>query len=137
MLQRDPETGVLRSRHYQVAVLTGPDAGRTVNLDTLLVVGTQPDSSLSLSDPTVSRQHVEFHPLPEGVRVRDLGSRNGTFSGGCASRRPSSRSLQRPGSGGAERAVNRNHVQRLLDRYGLRSERSELAGVRGWLARPG
>jgi two-component system, NtrC family, response regulator GlrR len=82
VLQLDPETGALRSRHYQVAVLTGSDAGRTASLDTPLVVGSQPDSGLSLSDPTVSRQHVELHPLPEGVRVRDLGSRNGTFSGG-------------------------------------------------------
>lgn len=32
----------------------------------------------------MSRQHLELELLPEGVRVRDLGSRNGTFLGGLA-----------------------------------------------------
>ncbi len=34
-----------------------------------------------LSDKTVSRRHVELTLEPEGVVVRDLGSRNGTFFG--------------------------------------------------------
>jgi DNA-binding NtrC family response regulator len=32
-----------------------------------------------VSDPTVSRAHAELTLVPEGVVVRDLGSRNGTF----------------------------------------------------------
>src|SRR5688572_18366582 len=32
-----------------------------------------------LADPTVSRTHAELTLAPEGVIVRDLGSRNGTF----------------------------------------------------------
>jgi transcriptional regulator with GAF, ATPase, and Fis domain len=32
-----------------------------------------------LRDPSVSRQHAELTLAPEGVRVRDLGSTNGTF----------------------------------------------------------
>jgi two-component system response regulator GlrR len=82
VLQLDPETGALRSRHYHLSVVSGSEAGRTVSLDATLMVGNQADSGLCLSDPTVSRQHAELHPLTEGVRVRDLGSLNGTFSGG-------------------------------------------------------
>jgi DNA-binding NtrC family response regulator len=82
VLRLDPKTGSLRSRHYHLSVSSGADAGRTLVLDTTLIVGTQADAGLSLSDPTVSRQHVELQPLAEGVRVCDLNSRNGTFSGG-------------------------------------------------------
>ena len=32
-----------------------------------------------ISDPAVSREHAEITLVPEGVSVRDLGSRNGTF----------------------------------------------------------
>ncbi len=34
---------------------------------------------LVVDDPAVSRRHVELELVPEGVLVRDLGSRNGTF----------------------------------------------------------
>jgi len=37
-----------------------------------------PDNEIVLSDPTISRYHLELH-CEEGVLVRDLGSRNGTF----------------------------------------------------------
>jgi transcriptional regulator with GAF, ATPase, and Fis domain len=44
------------------------------------VIGSAPGSQIViLSDPTVSRSHVELELLREGVRVRDLQSRNGTF----------------------------------------------------------
>jgi transcriptional regulator with GAF, ATPase, and Fis domain len=43
-----------------------------------LVVGAGPDAGLILDDPAVSRAHVELSLAPEGVAVRDLGSRNGT-----------------------------------------------------------
>jgi pSer/pThr/pTyr-binding forkhead associated (FHA) protein len=32
-----------------------------------------------MRERTVSREHAELTLVPEGVRVRDLGSRNGTF----------------------------------------------------------
>ena len=41
-------------------------------------IGTGPRSHLVVIDPTVSRAHLEL----EGVAVRDLGSRNGTFHRG-------------------------------------------------------
>lgn len=64
-------------------VTRGPDAGATIELDAgTASVGTHPRGDLVLSDPTVSRRHAELLLLRGGVRVRDLGSKNGTFVGG-------------------------------------------------------
>jgi transcriptional regulator with GAF, ATPase, and Fis domain len=43
------------------------------------VLGSGPSCDIVISEPTVSRQHVELGLVPEGVTVKDLGSRNGTF----------------------------------------------------------
>ena len=43
------------------------------------VIGSGASSDIVLSDRTVSRSHVQLELVPEGVAVRDLGSRNGTF----------------------------------------------------------
>lgn len=43
------------------------------------MVGSAPGTDLTISDRAVSRRHVELRLVPEGVSVRDLGSRNGTF----------------------------------------------------------
>ncbi len=43
------------------------------------VIGSAPDCDLCIPDATVSRRHAEVELSPEGVRIRDLGSRNGTF----------------------------------------------------------
>ena len=43
------------------------------------VIGSAPTCDIAISEATVSRTHVELGLLPEGVSVRDLGSRNGTF----------------------------------------------------------
>lgn len=42
-------------------------------------VGSGSRSDLVIEDATVSRSHAELTLVPEGVLVRDLGSRNGTF----------------------------------------------------------
>ncbi|MGA9523438.1 MAG: sigma 54-dependent Fis family transcriptional regulator [Myxococcaceae bacterium] len=67
-------------RRFNVTVRAGPDEGRTMCVEGTVVVGTQSDAALCLTDPTVSRFHLELQARPEGVRVKDLGSRNGTFS---------------------------------------------------------
>jgi DNA-binding NtrC family response regulator len=46
-----------------------------------ITVGGDHACDLRVDDPTVSRRHVELQILGEGVRVKDLGSTNGTFSG--------------------------------------------------------
>jgi len=69
-------------RTLAVEVLSGPDAGATATAgDEALSVGTAQTNALRLGDRTVSRYHVELTPVPEGVRVRDLGSTNGTRAG--------------------------------------------------------
>ncbi len=43
------------------------------------VLGAGEGSAIVIDEKTVSRRHVELEIVPEGVRVTDLGSRNGTF----------------------------------------------------------
>lgn len=47
-----------------------------------LVVGRAVTSDLPIYDPTVSRRHAEISYVNGGVRVKDLGSSNGTFVNG-------------------------------------------------------
>jgi len=79
LLRTELATGALRSVSYRVEVSQGPDAGAQRTLSGPLFVGTHADAGLRLTDPTVSRYHVELRPHPDGVLVRDLGSTNGTF----------------------------------------------------------
>ena len=46
-----------------------------------VVVGRDPGAHIVIDDPEVSAAHVELRAVDEGVRVRDLGSTNGTFVG--------------------------------------------------------
>ncbi len=46
-----------------------------------LIVGAAAECDLIVTDPAVSRRHLSLEPCPEGVFVRDLGSRNGTYFG--------------------------------------------------------
>ena len=62
-------------------VMDGPDRGLVRESSEPLVVGTSTENQLVLTDPTISRYHVELQS-DEGIQVRDLGSRNGTFING-------------------------------------------------------
>lgn len=44
-----------------------------------VVVGAATGAQLVVNDRTVSRLHAELDPRPDGLWIRDLGSRNGTF----------------------------------------------------------
>lgn len=86
----DAQTGILGTdgtqrvvvRRVLVRVSVGPDRGVEQRLDGgTLLIGTSPDADLVLRDPTVSRMHAELALLANGVRVKDLGSTNGTFVG--------------------------------------------------------
>jgi DNA-binding NtrC family response regulator len=44
-----------------------------------ITVGAARECDLVLTDPKVSRRHAELQLCPDGIRVRDLGSTNGTF----------------------------------------------------------
>ena len=87
---RTAQTGVLTTnaggdvvlRRLLVRVVTGESRGLEANLEAgTLVIGSHPDADLQVSERTVSRFHAELSLLADGVRVRDLESRNGTFVG--------------------------------------------------------
>jgi adenylate cyclase len=48
-----------------------------------LVVGRAVTSDVPIYDPTISRRHAEISLIANGVRVKDLGSSNGTFLNGA------------------------------------------------------
>ena len=63
----------------EVEVLEGPDSGlQKVASSEHLTIGTADGNDLVLTDPTVSRYHLELVRGSEGVRVLDHGSTNGT-----------------------------------------------------------
>ena len=66
------------------------DSARTHRLPPsgTLVLGRDDDADVTLRDDSVSRRHAELSVGPEGVVVRDLGSKNGTFVGSAEATRP-------------------------------------------------
>jgi hypothetical protein len=63
-----------------LVVKRGPSAGSRFALDKpVTTAGRHPDSDIFLDDITVSRRHAEITRTPEGYRVRDAGSLNGTY----------------------------------------------------------
>jgi hypothetical protein len=62
-------------------VLSGPEAGRSLDIDRELVIGRR-DADLSIDDSEMSRRHAAVRPIEDGVGVRDLGSTNGTLVDG-------------------------------------------------------
>jgi DNA-binding NtrC family response regulator len=71
-------------RLVAVRVDAGPDAGRDASGDgrRVVTVGTSADCDLALTDPMVSRYHLEVRHAADGLALVDLGSKNGTFVGG-------------------------------------------------------
>jgi DNA-binding NtrC family response regulator len=70
-------------REWTIEVVGGPDKGKKVKtLDGLIRVGSDPTNDLVLTDPTVSRRHLEVERAPRGLLLKDLGSRNGTWVDG-------------------------------------------------------
>jgi DNA-binding NtrC family response regulator len=67
-------------RTLAVDVIDGPDRGARAEGD-VVSIGTAEGNGLRLSDPTVSRFHVELAAAGAALRVRDLGSTNGTRVG--------------------------------------------------------
>jgi uncharacterized protein YndB with AHSA1/START domain len=61
----------------KVVVVSGPQAGRTVEFEGELVIG-RADAGLELTDDEVSRRHARLIVESDGVVVEDLGSTNGT-----------------------------------------------------------
>jgi DNA-binding NtrC family response regulator len=65
-------------RSYSVQILG--QEGRSVALGARpVVLGAHSSCDVVLEDPQISRRHAELLASPEGVRVKDLGSTNGTW----------------------------------------------------------
>ncbi|HVE81347.1 MAG TPA: sigma 54-interacting transcriptional regulator [Myxococcales bacterium] len=65
----------------RLVVSDGPDVGKEIPLKGSVFIGTHQDCQLQLSDNTVSRYHLEIQVRPDGIFVKDQGSRNGTRLG--------------------------------------------------------
>ena len=82
-------------RTLQVEVVDGPDAGEASKATSEhLTVGTADGNDLVLSDPTVSRYHLELVRGDQGIEVVDHGSTNGTIHQGVRIQR----AVVRPGT---------------------------------------
>jgi len=67
---------------FEIKVVRGPDKGKSgLFRKRKVVIGTGPDSDLILTDPTVSNTHFSISFDGTGLKIRDLGSRNGTLIG--------------------------------------------------------
>jgi FHA domain len=60
---------------------SGAGAGQEIEIEEEIVVGRE-GCDLTIDDPELSRRHVAFRPVENGVEVEDLGSLNGTFVDG-------------------------------------------------------
>ena len=69
----------LSVRRCRLKVVAGPDAGRSFELaEHRIRIGARGEADVSLSDPKVSGVHCEIRLEPDGYRLRDLDSTNGT-----------------------------------------------------------
>jgi DNA-binding NtrC family response regulator len=65
-----------------VEILSGPDVGKSARIDKPLYrIGSHESNDLVLSDDSVSKHHLEISVVPDGYRIVDLSSSNGTFMG--------------------------------------------------------
>jgi DNA-binding NtrC family response regulator len=71
---------------FRLVIVAGPDAGRSFVIDQSamprLLLGQSEVCELRVTDREVSRRHAAFEIHPNGLRVVDLSSRNGTFVNG-------------------------------------------------------
>jgi transcriptional regulator with AAA-type ATPase domain len=83
-----PATGddapAARPRPLRIEVVSGPDRGASLELISgTYFVGKDAGCDLVLADAAVSRRHLEVAVLARGVRLRDLGSTNGSHYQGA------------------------------------------------------
>ena len=65
----------------RLRVVSGPNAGLTVDVDEELVIGRE-DTDLTIDDEEMSRRHAVVRRHANRLQVEDLGSTNGTFVDG-------------------------------------------------------
>ncbi len=80
VIQRDPLGATVSATRRRPELRWNDSVGsHTAPLDGRAVAGTAAGVDVTVQDPAVSRLHAEFEARDDGVWVRDLGSRNGTF----------------------------------------------------------
>jgi len=80
----NPRAAGMPVRAISVTVTGGPDRGKSlVNSGTTMSIGSAPGNDLGLTDPTVSRYHLELERRADRIVVTDMGSTNGTIIGGA------------------------------------------------------
>jgi DNA-binding NtrC family response regulator len=76
----------LSPKAFALSVVEGPDKGLTFlpesSTETRILIGTSPVCTLRLTDPMVSRRHLQLEICDGGLRVTDLESTNGTMVDG-------------------------------------------------------
>ncbi len=65
----------------RLRVVSGPNAGLTVDVDEEVVIGRE-DTDLAIDDDEMSRRHAVVRRHANRLQVEDLGSTNGTFVDG-------------------------------------------------------
>ena len=76
---RAREIQPVRLEDLELFVLAGPDRGRHFGLaGTLATLGFAAGNAVRLTDESVSDRHATLEETPDGVRLKDLGSTNGT-----------------------------------------------------------
>jgi hypothetical protein len=75
-------------RSYRCTVTAGPERGQSFSLDATAaystLIGTSPACTVRLTDRKVSRRHASLELAKGEMRLRDLGSTNGTRLQGIA-----------------------------------------------------
>lgn len=64
---------------WQLKAMTGPLAGKLINIDSTKVVGRDPTADIVINGGHISRRHAEFLLRDAQLWVRDLNSSNGTY----------------------------------------------------------
>ena len=80
-LHEMPGARSVARRHPQL-VWSDATGEHAASIERLTLVGSAKGADLAVADSTVSRLHAEIDPRRDGLWIRDLGSRNGTFING-------------------------------------------------------
>jgi len=85
-IQVQSEAVIVETETFQILVMEGPDEGMGFTVDGSepgrMLAGTSTACEIRLTDSAISRRHAAFDVQPGGLRVTDLGSKNGTLVNG-------------------------------------------------------
>jgi len=68
-----------RSKKYVLLIISGPEAGKVLNIEKTLVTIGRSGCDFIVDDPELSRRHAKVEVNGSSATLHDLGSTNGTF----------------------------------------------------------